>query len=126
MFQLRLCGGKPLVAVARDRRYGPSRLRVNGDDDDTHMCIRHTAIQRSNSRVFLSCCPCVVTVVSFTFTAFHPRSTDHRSSVAAVPLCSDRGATWWMQLKRNASLCCSSRYFCLSVGLTLRVFLSRY
>ena len=30
---LRLCGGKPLVAVTRERRYGPSRLRVNDDDD---------------------------------------------------------------------------------------------
>ena len=29
MFPLRLCGGKPLVAVTRERRYGPSRLRVN-------------------------------------------------------------------------------------------------
>jgi len=28
-----LCGGKPLVAVTRERRYGPSRLRVNDDDD---------------------------------------------------------------------------------------------
>ena len=26
------CGGKPLVAVTRERRYGPSRLRVNDDD----------------------------------------------------------------------------------------------
>jgi len=26
---LRLCGGKLLVAVTRERRYGPSRLRVN-------------------------------------------------------------------------------------------------
>jgi len=34
MFPLRLCGGKLLVAVSRDRRYGPSRLRVNDDDDD--------------------------------------------------------------------------------------------
>jgi len=33
-FPLRLRGGKPLVAVTRDRRYGPSRLRVNDDDDD--------------------------------------------------------------------------------------------
>jgi len=33
MLQLRLCGGKPLVAVTRERRYGPSRLRVNDDDD---------------------------------------------------------------------------------------------
>ena len=34
VFPLRLCGGKPLVAVTRERRYGPSRLRVNDDDDD--------------------------------------------------------------------------------------------
>jgi len=34
MFPLRLCGGKPLVAVTRERRYSPSRLRVNDDDDD--------------------------------------------------------------------------------------------
>jgi len=34
MFPLRLCGGKPLVAVTRERRYGPSRLHVNDDDDD--------------------------------------------------------------------------------------------
>jgi len=34
MFPLRLYGGKPLVAVTRERRYGPSRLRVNDDDDD--------------------------------------------------------------------------------------------
>jgi len=34
MFQLRLCGGKLLVAVTRERRYGPSRLRVDDDDDD--------------------------------------------------------------------------------------------
>ena len=33
MFPLRLCGGKLLVAVTRERRYGPSRLRVNDDDD---------------------------------------------------------------------------------------------
>jgi len=33
MFPLRLCGGKLLVAVTRERRYGPSRLRVNVDDD---------------------------------------------------------------------------------------------
>jgi len=32
MFPLRLCGGKPSVAVTRERRYGPSRLRVNDDD----------------------------------------------------------------------------------------------
>jgi len=34
MFPLRLCGGKLLVAVTRERRYGPSRLRVSDDDDD--------------------------------------------------------------------------------------------
>ena len=34
MFPLRLCGGKLLVAVTRERRCGPSRLRVNDDDDD--------------------------------------------------------------------------------------------
>ena len=33
MFPLRLCGGKLLVAVTRERRYGPSRPRVNDDDD---------------------------------------------------------------------------------------------
>ena len=32
MFPLRLRGGKLLVAVTRERRYGPSRLRVNDDD----------------------------------------------------------------------------------------------
>ena len=34
MFPPRLCGGKLLVAVTRERRYGPSRLRVNDDDDE--------------------------------------------------------------------------------------------
>jgi len=33
MFPLRPCGGKPLVAVTRERRYGPSRLRVNDDEE---------------------------------------------------------------------------------------------
>jgi len=37
MFPLWLRGGKPLVAVTRERRYGPSRLRVN-DDDDNNAC----------------------------------------------------------------------------------------
>jgi len=37
MFPLRLCGGKPSVAVTRERRYGPSRLRVNDDDDDGYV-----------------------------------------------------------------------------------------
>jgi len=32
MFPLRLCGSKPLVAVTRERRCGPSRLRGNDDD----------------------------------------------------------------------------------------------
>jgi len=40
MFPLRLCGDKPLVAVTRERRYGPSRLRVNDDDDDDDDRIR--------------------------------------------------------------------------------------
>ena len=43
MFQLRLCGGKPLVAVTREQRYGPSRLRVNDDDDN---CAVFTRFQR--------------------------------------------------------------------------------
>ena len=34
MLPLRLRGGEPLVAVTRERRCGPSRLRVNDDDDD--------------------------------------------------------------------------------------------
>ena len=33
MFPLRLCGGKLLVAVTREQRYGPSRLRVNDNND---------------------------------------------------------------------------------------------
>ena len=37
MFPLRLCGGKLLVAVTRERRYGPSRLRVNHDDVGTEI-----------------------------------------------------------------------------------------
>jgi len=32
MFPLRLCGGKPSVAVTRERRYRLSQLRVNDDD----------------------------------------------------------------------------------------------
>jgi len=35
MFPLRLCGSKLLVAVTRERRYGPSRLRFNDDGDDS-------------------------------------------------------------------------------------------
>ena len=33
MIPLRLCGGKLLVAVTRERRYGPTRLRASDDDD---------------------------------------------------------------------------------------------
>jgi len=43
MFQLRLCGGKLLVAVTWERHYGPSRLRVNDDDDS---CAVFTRFQR--------------------------------------------------------------------------------
>ena len=38
MFPLQLCGGKPLVAVTREQRYSPSRLRVNDDDDPLRGC----------------------------------------------------------------------------------------
>ena len=34
MLPLRLCEGQLLVTVTREQRYGPSRLRVNDDDDD--------------------------------------------------------------------------------------------
>ena len=37
MFPLRLCGGKLLVEVTRERRYAPSRLRVNDDDDEVKL-----------------------------------------------------------------------------------------
>ena len=47
MFPLRLRGGKPLVAVTRDRRYGPSRLRVNDDDDDGNE-VRWCVVRRSS------------------------------------------------------------------------------
>jgi len=45
MSPLRLCGGKLLVAVTRERRYGPSRLRVNDDDDSDALqyCRLHVA-----------------------------------------------------------------------------------
>ena len=39
-FPLRLCGGKPLVAVTRERCYSPSQLRVNNNDDDA-VGLRH-------------------------------------------------------------------------------------
>ena len=37
MLPLRLCGGKLLVAVIRERHYGPSRLRLNDDGRDCTM-----------------------------------------------------------------------------------------
>ena len=48
MFPLRLCGGKLLVAVTRERRYGPSRLRVNDDDDDTELIRQNAAFHSGN------------------------------------------------------------------------------
>ena len=48
MFPLLLCGGKPLVAVTRERRYGPSRLRVNDDDDDARNDMIHSMTRMSN------------------------------------------------------------------------------
>jgi len=48
MFPLRLCGGKLLVAVTRERRYSPSRLLVNHDDDESavyHLPITDCSIQ---------------------------------------------------------------------------------
>ena len=59
MFPLRLCGGKLLVAVTRERRYGPSRLRVNDDDDyyDTErrytgdITVRRSSLTSWNGRV---------------------------------------------------------------------------
>ena len=47
MLPLRLCGGKLLVAVTRERRYGPSRLRVNDDDDETMHRTRHNICSNS-------------------------------------------------------------------------------
>ena len=35
MFPLRLCGGRLLVEAMREQRYGPSRLRVNDNDDSS-------------------------------------------------------------------------------------------
>jgi len=46
MFPLRLCGGKPSVVVTRERRYGPSRIRVNDDDDDESLNFLKTEIIR--------------------------------------------------------------------------------
>ena len=51
MFPLRLCGGKLLVAVTRQRRYGPSRLRVNDDDGELR---RSTAVVYHSERQAVS------------------------------------------------------------------------
>ena len=53
MFPLRLCGDKPLVAVTRERRYGPSRLRVNDDDDFPDRCRYYFAPDAERSIVVL-------------------------------------------------------------------------
>ena len=52
VFPLRVCGGKLLVAVTRERRYGPSRLRVSDDDFlrvslklITHSCARPLPVE---------------------------------------------------------------------------------
>jgi len=63
MFLLRLCGDKPLVAVTRERRYGPSRLRVNDDDDFPDRCRYYFAPDAERSivvlmSVCLSLCVC--------------------------------------------------------------------
>ena len=50
MFPLRLCGGKVLVAVTRDRRYGPSRLCLNDDDDEAQNAERFTKRCLSHQR----------------------------------------------------------------------------
>jgi len=62
---LRLCGGKPLVAVTRERRYGSSRLRVN-DDILTAQCTTAPAGCSSGSFVhFISLvATCIVSVRS--------------------------------------------------------------
>jgi len=44
MFPLRLCGGKLLVAGTRERRYGPSRLRVNDDDGVSLLTQRYSEL----------------------------------------------------------------------------------
>jgi len=43
MFPLRLCGGKLLVAVTRERRYGPNRLCINDDDAVAAGMLAHAA-----------------------------------------------------------------------------------
>ena len=57
MFPLRLCGGRLLVAVTRERRYGPSRLRVNDDDERTGIykhADRNNSSHRSWSEVIIT------------------------------------------------------------------------
>ena len=49
MFPLRLCGGKPLVAITRERRYGPSRLRVS-DDDGKQRTVVKVKVKFSHAR----------------------------------------------------------------------------
>ena len=51
MFPLRLCGGKLLVAVTRERRYGPSRLRVNDDDDDVSCDVEQDRTLETETRM---------------------------------------------------------------------------
>jgi len=59
MFPLRLCGGKLLVAVTLERRYGPSRLRVNDDDDGrdqrTHTDRQTTLLLQEKAAAILYC-----------------------------------------------------------------------
>jgi len=47
MLPLRLYGGKPLVVVTRDRRYGPSWLCVN-DDDDCEIALKAVLGQKNS------------------------------------------------------------------------------
>ena len=68
MFPLRLCGGKLLVTVTRERCYGPSRLPVNDDDDIVHgFCSRvsQSTFQRAARSVqpFHACNQQTVTLV---------------------------------------------------------------
>jgi len=53
MFPLRLCGGKPSVAITQERRYGPSQLRVNDDDVLMFPLLLQTIISMSTSQLVL-------------------------------------------------------------------------
>jgi len=55
MFPLRLCEGKLLVVVTRQRRYGPSRLRVNDDDDDDDDDPNHPESMAKNGEIIEKC-----------------------------------------------------------------------